>query len=116
MEHLRGSYKCNDWTDQQGNKRRDYYVKAFSVQLLGQRPQQAQQSQAPGYAPAPAAQPQYNTPAPPAGYTPAPQPQYQPQAPAQAAYPPQQAQPTNPAYPPMNAPQYTQPQGENLPF
>ena len=33
--YVEGSYKTNDWVDQQGAKHRDYYIKAFSVQLLG---------------------------------------------------------------------------------
>ena len=65
--YIEGAYKCNDWVDQQGNKRRDYFIKAFTVQLLGQRQQQASPApapQAPGYAPAPGyqAQPHYQQP------------------------------------------------------
>jgi len=109
--YVEGSYKTNEWTDQQGVKHRDYYIKAFTVQLLGGRPQneQAAPAPAPAYAPAPPqGQPAYapqtyqprpanapptppNYPAPPA--PPAPpqyaQPPMPPQAPAPTAFPPQ---------------------------
>lgn len=104
--YVEGSYKTNDWQDQQGGKHRDYFIKAFSVQLLSggqQRPQQ-QAAPAPGYAQAPTPPaPRYQpAPAPPAPAAPIP-----PQAPAQ---------PIPPQYPPMNAPEYSQSQSGDLPF
>ena len=120
--YIEGSYKTNDWVDQQNVKHRDYYIKAFGIQLLGQKPQAQQPAPAPQYqqTPPPPAYPQPSAPpqsyqprpvqpAPPAApqYQPAPQP---PQAPAQPQY-----QPT-PGYPPMNAPEYTQSNGSDLPF
>ena len=94
--YVEGSYKTNDWTDQQGNKRRDYFIKAFSVQLLGQKPQQQAQPQQP----APTPQPQYRQ-APAAPTAPA--------APARPAVP-------QPPMPPMNDPSYTQAQSDDLPW
>lgn len=94
--YIEGAYKTNDWTDQQGAKHRDYFVKAFTVQLIGKREQQA----------APAA----------------PQPPMPPQAPVaprggyQQPMPPQPGQPGNTQYPPMDAPAYSQSQTGDLPF
>ena len=127
--YVEGSYKSKDWQDQQGNKRRDYYIKAHTIQLLGpkQQAQQGAQPQAPmGTAPAP----QYQQPVPPRyqQQTPQPpmppQPQYQqPQPPANPQFLPPQppvsypqpGQPGNQQYPPMNDPSYTQQQNDDLP-
>ena len=104
--YVEGSYKTSDWQDQQGGKHRDYFIKAFSVQLLSsQQKTQKQPTPAPGYAPAPGYQP---TP----GYQPAPA----PPAPAAPIPPQAPAQPIPPQYPPMNAPEYSQSQTGDLPF
>ena len=89
--YVQGSIKTDRFTGQDGQERTAVKIKAFSVQLLGPKPQQAAPAapQYPGYAPqyaqpqAPAYPPQYRTvppappvpPVPPAPPAPAPAPQ-----------------------------------------
>ena len=88
--YVQGSIKTDRFTGQDGQERTATKIKAFSVQLLGPKPQQAAPAapQYPGYAPqyaqpqAPAYPPQYRTapappvpPVPPAPPAPAPAPQ-----------------------------------------
>lgn len=92
--YVEGSIKTDKWTDQQGQPHETKKIRAFTLQLVGQRPQQAQQ-------PAPQ---QYQQPIPPAGYPGAPQnPQQQSYAPIVSPPMPtvsaQQYQP--PVQPPM---------------
>lgn len=116
--YVEGSIKTDKWTDQQGQPHEAKKIRAFTLQLVGQRPQQAQQSAPQQYQqPVPPqyqqpAQPQYQQPIHPAGYPGAPQnPQQQsyapivtpPQAPAQQYQQP--APPPAPAVPPPMAQQ-----------
>lgn len=128
--YVSGKWHTREWQDQSGNKRQSTELTVLSLQLLDKP--QAQQSapapQSPGYAPAPGYQappqpqyqqpapapaPQYQAPAQPPQYappTPPASPQYAPPAPPQAPaqqYPPQPGQPGNTQYPPMNSPEYT---------
>ena len=85
--YVQGSIKTDRFTGQDGQERTAVKIKAFSVQLLGPKPQQAAPAapQYPGYAPqyaqpqAPAYHPQYRTapapPVPPVPPAPAPAPQ-----------------------------------------
>lgn len=101
--YVEGSIKTDKWTDQQGQPHEAKKIRAFTLQLVGQRPQQpAQQPPQPQYQqPVP---PQYQQPIPPAGYPGAPQnPQQQSYAPIAT---PQQApaqQYRQPAPPPAPA-------------
>lgn len=117
MVYVEGSLKTQKWTGQDGAQHQQTFIKAASIQLLGQRPQ-AQQPAAAPRATAPA--PQYPA-APPQGYA------QQPQAPAPPAYPqypPQTAAPAPaPQYPAPPASPAPQPQGataaaptDDLPF
>lgn len=130
-----GQFKTEKWTDQNGQPRETRKIRVLNIQLCGSKPQAQPQAQpaaappAPGYAPQPAAPgyqappapPQYQQPAPaPApAYTPPAAPAYQqpapPQAPAQQ-YPPQPGQPGNTQYPPMNSPEYTAKNPDDLPW
>ena len=99
-----GSQKTDRWQDQNGQNRESKKVRAQVVQLCGSKPQ-GQASPAPQQQyRQPAPPPQYNAPAPPAP------PQY-----AQPPVPPQPGQPGNPQYPPMNSPEYTGYNPEDLP-
>ena len=132
--YVEGMYKSKDWQDQSGNKRRDYFVKAFAVQLVGTNPQahQGAPQQAPQQQPPMQQQyqapPQFQQPMPPAQPPMPPQQPYQappfrPQCQQQPAMPPQQpyqAPPfrpqcqQQPAMPPQQ-PQYQQ-HSDDLPF
>ena len=87
MIYVDGSIKTDKWQGQDGQWHYETKVRAFSVQLIGARPQQQApaQPQAPAYqqpqqpaAPKYPAAPQYQAPA---------QPQYAPQAPQAPQYP-----------------------------
>lgn len=119
--YAEGSIRTDKWTDQNGQQHFATKVRVQNIQLVGQRPQQAQQPAPVQYQqPAPPqyqqpAQPQYQQPIPLAGYPGAPQnpqqqsyapivtppqapaPQYQQPAPAPAPQPPmaQQLDPNN---------------------
>lgn len=108
-----GKVRTEKWQDQNGQNRERKKVRVETIQLCGSKPQNsAPAPQAPqppqGYAPQYAPQPQYQQPA-------YPQPPAQPQRPVapqppvapNAPMPPQPGQPGNQQYPPMNPPQYT---------
>ena len=108
MVYVEGSIKTQKWTGQDGAQHQQTFIKAASIQLLGQRPQAQQPAAAPrAAAPTPPA-PQYPS-APPQGYAPQPQ---APAPPAYPQYPPQTAAPAPaPQYPAPPAPPAPQPQG-----
>lgn len=110
--YIEGSIKTDKWQDQNGQNHSVTKIRAATLQLVGNKPQQAApQQQYPPY-------PQYQQSAPPQGYPGAPQPGYQqsygavaqPQMPPQQQVPPmpqgapfppqQQAAPMPPATPP----------------
>ena len=81
--YIEGKLRTRQWTDQTGNKRYTTEVVADTLQLLGKRPEDAQQGQQPGYQ---------------GGYTAAPvQPVAQPVSPAPVG-PAPSAAPVNPDY------------------
>lgn len=101
MVYVQGSIKTDQWTDQNGQERKKTKIRAYQVQLAGNKgdapaqnapaPQGYRQPQQP--APAPQAPRGYQPQAAPQGYAPAPQ----GYAPAPQGY----RQPQQPAYPPQ---------------
>ncbi|MBQ6959224.1 MAG: single-stranded DNA-binding protein [Bacteroidales bacterium] len=120
--YVEGSIKTDKWTDQQGQPHETKKIRAFTLQLVGQRPQQAQQPAPQQYQqpmppqyqqPAP---PQYQQPIPPAGYPGAPQnPQQQSYAPIATPPQPQYQQPAPPPAPAVAPPMAQQLDPNNYP-
>ena len=129
MVYVQGSIKTDQWTDQNGQERKKTKIRAFQVQLAGNKgdspaqaspaPQGYRQPQQPAQAAQahrgyqPQAAPQGYAPAPPQGYAPAPQ-GYQQTAP-QTAYPPQGTAVPGAPYPGGN-PGQPAPGNDDLPF